>query len=69
MKTHISKKKKGMSPGSLIFTGEKKIDKVRISLFDYNSGNFSETDIKDINKLAEYKDNSNVTWIKYSRTS
>ncbi len=63
MKMHISKKKKGMSPGSLIFTGEKKAEKVIISLFDYNSGDFIEKNIDDLNELEEYKNNSNITWI------
>ena len=60
---NISHKKKGMSPGSLIFTGEQKTENVSISLFDYNSGNFSETSIDDLNDLEKYKNNSNVTWI------
>ena len=59
----MKRNKRGMSPGSLIFTGEKKTDKVLISLFDYNSGNYTETNIADINELAKYKDNQNVTWI------
>ena len=63
MKINISHKKKGMSPGSLIFTGEQKTEKVSVSLFDYNSGNFSETSIDDLNDLEKYKNNSNVTWI------
>ena len=63
MNINISHKKKGMSPGSLIFTGEQKTEKVSVSLFDYNSGNFSETSIDDLNDLEKYKNNSNVTWI------
>lgn len=63
MKMTIYHKKKGMSPGSLIFTGEQKTQKVSISLFDYNSGNFSETSVDDLNELEKYKNNSNVTWI------
>ncbi|MGA9294276.1 MAG: magnesium/cobalt transporter CorA [Ignavibacteriaceae bacterium] len=60
---NIYHKKKGMSPGSLIFTGEKKTENVSISLFDYNSGNFSETKVDDLNELEKYRNNSNVTWI------
>ena len=63
MKMHVSKKKKGMSPGSLIFTGEKKTENVTISLLDYNSGDFIEKNINDLNELEAYKNNSNVTWI------
>jgi magnesium transporter len=63
MKMHISKKKKGMSPGSLIFTGEQKSEEVIISLFDYSSGGFIEKNISDLNELEEYKNNSNITWI------
>ncbi|MFZ0454106.1 MAG: magnesium/cobalt transporter CorA, partial [Ignavibacteriaceae bacterium] len=46
-----------------IFTGEKKTENVSISLFDYNSGNFSETKVDDLNELEKYRNNSNVTWI------
>lgn len=63
MKLRVSRKKKGMSPGSLIFTGEKKTETVSISLFDYNSGNFIETKIDNLTELEKYKNNSNITWI------
>jgi magnesium transporter len=52
-----------MSPGSLVFTGEKKTDKIEISLFDYNSDTCNETKITDVNDLTRYKNNPNVTWI------
>ena len=63
MKVNFSRKKKGMSPGSLIFTGEKKTEKVTITVFDYNSDNYSELNVADINELSGYKENKNVTWI------
>ena len=55
--------KRGMSPGSLIFTGVKKTDKIEVSLFDYNSNTCKEMKVIDIDELAGYKDNPNVTWI------
>ena len=55
--------KRGMSPGSLIFTGVKKTDKIEVSLFDYNSNTCKEMKVIDIDELAGYKNNPNVTWI------
>jgi magnesium transporter len=63
MNISLSKKKRGISPGSLIFTGEQKTSSVSISLFNYNTSCFEEKSISDVNELIQYKENSDVTWI------
>ncbi len=57
--------KKGMSPGSLIFTGEKKVDQVKISVFYFNASKVNEINIptQELSKLKKYKTGKNVTWI------
>jgi magnesium transporter len=55
--------KRGTSPGSLIFTGHKKVDKTKIVVFDYNADSYSEREIKDINELTEFKDSNKVSWL------
>lgn len=59
------KNKKGMSPGSLVFTGEKKVEKIKISVFDYEKDNFEEKNLSedDVNKLTEFKVNKSVSWL------
>lgn len=61
----MKQNKKGMSPGSLIFTGEKKVDQIKISVFDYNARRVNEINIptQELSKLRKYKSNKNVTWI------
>lgn len=59
------KNKKGMSPGSLVFTGEKKVEKISISLFDYDAQDFeekgiAEDDIAGLNQICKAK---KVNWL------
>jgi magnesium transporter len=56
-------KTKGFAPGTLIHVGEKKIDKLRISVFDYNEEGYEERDVKSIEECLTFKDSSTVTWI------
>ena len=52
------------SPGSPADTGEKKVEKVRVTLMDYDAkGNFEEREITDLTELAAAKDSDSVTWV------
>lgn len=53
----------GQVPGEAIFIGEKKVDAVQLKLFDYNSENFSESEIRELRELENFKNTSSVTWI------
>ena len=59
------KNKKGMSPGSLVFTGEKKVEKINISVFDYEADNYEEKTLTEdeVNKLSEFKVKKSVSWL------
>ena len=61
----MRKQKKGMSPGSLVFTGERKVEEIKISIIDFNARKIKETNIneQDVSKLKNYKISKNVTWI------
>ena len=54
--------KTGLPPGTLVPVGEKKIEKTRISLFQYNKDQFEEKEITT-EDLPKYKDSSDVVWI------
>ena len=56
-------KNMGLAPGSLIFIGDQKVDKIHIRLIDYDKEKLKEEEIKDIKTGAEYKKTKTVTWI------
>ena len=53
----MKKNKKGMSPGSLVFTGEKKVEEIKISIFDFDASSIDEVNINEneLDKLKDYK--------------
>ena len=54
---------KGLSPGSLVFVGNKKVDHIRIRVIDYDGAQLKEDELKDIAAGAEFKRTNTVTWI------
>jgi magnesium transporter len=54
---------KGMSPGSLVFIGNKKVKNVRIRVIDYDGTQLKEDELKEIAEGAEFKRTNTVTWI------
>ena len=58
------RKKLGLSPGTLIHVGDRKIENVKISLINYDQGQLlSEKELKNIEDAFPYKDTPPVTWI------
>ncbi len=58
-----SSKKKGLPPGSLVYIGDEKTHKTRISVIDYDSNDFSEVGIEKIEDCFKFKEKPTVTWI------
>jgi len=56
-------KKVGLPPGTLVHIGEKKTDKVRITIIDYDEANFEEKEIKTVEECFPFKNKPTVTWI------
>jgi len=56
-------KKVGLPPGTLVHIGEKKIEKVRITVIDYDKANLEEKEIETIEECFPFKDKTTVTWI------
>jgi magnesium transporter len=54
----------GLSPGTLVHVGEKKIKETKISIVDYNEAQIQEMDVKTAEECFPYKDKPTVTWIK-----
>jgi len=58
-----SVKKPGSPPGTLVHSGEKKLEEVRISLIDYNTAHVEEKTLKSMSEALPFKESSTVTWI------
>ncbi|MEK6653366.1 MAG: magnesium/cobalt transporter CorA [Nitrospirota bacterium] len=56
-------RKAGLPPGSLIHIGDKKKEEVKITVIDYDEGNFQEKIIAEIQECFTFKDKPSVTWI------
>ncbi|MCP8304622.1 MAG: magnesium/cobalt transporter CorA [archaeon] len=56
-------KKTGLPPGTLIHIGEKKIEKARITIIDYDEAQFQEKEAKKVEECFPYKDQPTVAWI------
>ena len=55
--------KAGLSPGTLVFVGEKKIEKVKIKILDYDETQIAEKEAATIEECFPFKDLPTVTWI------
>jgi magnesium transporter len=53
----------GQPPGTLIYTGEQKEEKVRVTLIEYDTADYRETQMPDIRSCLPADDSRAVTWI------
>lgn len=58
-----SVEKAGRPPGTLIHVGERKTDRMRISVIDYDESSADEHELGDIEECFPFKDTETVTWI------
>ncbi len=56
-------KKVGLPPGTPVYIGEKKAEKVRITIIDYDEAQFQEKEAKTIEECFPFEDKPTVTWI------
>jgi magnesium transporter len=56
-------RKKNLSPGSPVFTGDKKVDNVIITIFNYDEHNFVEKKIDSIDELKILKETAQTLWV------
>lgn len=55
--------KAGLPPGTLVHIGERKAEKVRISIIDYDATQLEEKEAETIEECFPFKDKPTVTWI------
>jgi magnesium transporter len=56
-------KKIGLPPGTPVFVGEKKIEKAKITIIDYDEKQLQEKEAETIEECFPFKDTPTVTWI------
>ncbi len=55
--------KGGLPPGTLVHIGERKAEKVRITIIDYDETRFQEKEIETIEECFSFKNTPTITWI------
>ena len=56
-------KKAGLPPGTLVHVGERRAEKAKITILDYDEKNFEERVAKRVEDCFPFKDKPTVTWI------
>ncbi|NIR52427.1 magnesium/cobalt transporter CorA [candidate division KSB1 bacterium] len=57
------RKRAGLSPGTLLPPEERKVTKVRLSLFDYDERRFEEKELQTVEEAFPFKEKPTVTWL------
>jgi magnesium transporter len=60
------KKSPGLPPGTLIHVGEQKVQRVRITVLDYDEQSLQEKEVERVKDLLPLKETPTVTWINVS---
>ena len=60
--TKVSKKI-GLPPGSIVYLGEKKVEKVTINLTEYDENKSETYEIKSVDEIDPFTDTPQVTWV------
>jgi len=60
---HVKRKQAASAPGTVEYAGEKKVDKVTISVIDYDEGQIDERQVETVTDCLPYHDKPSVTWI------
>jgi magnesium transporter len=55
--------KTGLPPGTPVFIGDKKIEKTRVTVLDYDETQFQEKEVSKIEECFPFKETSTITWI------
>ena len=55
--------KAGLAPGTLVYTGDKKGETVRITVIDYDEHHFQEKLVASVQDCLPFKSSPTVTWI------
>lgn len=60
---HQRSKKAGLPPGTLVHIGEKRAEKTKITIIDFDGADFHERETDTVDECFLFKDKPGVTWI------
>lgn len=64
MRSRARKRHKvGLPPGSLVHSGERRAENIKIRVIDYDESTLDETQIEDIRECFSFKEKPTVSWI------
>ncbi|BBO75926.1 magnesium and cobalt transport protein CorA [Desulfosarcina widdelii] len=66
--THRALKKVGSSPGTLVHVGERKLDKVRLSVMHYTADSLTERTIDEVEEGLDLVKEGTTTWLNIDGT-
>jgi len=55
--------KVGLPPGTLVHTGDQKVEKARINIIDYDEARIEEKEVETVEECFPFRDSPSVTWI------
>jgi magnesium transporter len=58
-----AKKKLGHKPGSVVYVGEKRVEKVTVDVLDYTDSDFTEKYVDNIEECFPFKESPTMSWI------
>ena len=53
----------GSPPGTLVHMGEQKLEKIRITVMNYDEADITEAELESVEACARFKDSTRVTWL------
>lgn len=56
-------RKAGLPPGTLEHVGEKKVEKIKITIIDYGESHFEEKEAMTVEECFPFKETPTITWI------
>ena len=56
-------KKSGLPPGTPVYVGKKKDEKIKVTCIDYYGDTFEEKEVKTVDECFPLKDQPKITWI------
>jgi magnesium transporter len=58
-----AKKKLGLKPGSVVYVGEKRVEKVTVDVIDYTESDLTEKRVDSIEECFPFKESPTMSWI------
>jgi magnesium transporter len=55
--------KVGLPPGSIVYVGEQKVEKVKITLTEYDENKVESYEINSVEEVVQFTDTPRVTWV------